>query len=59
MSTIAEDQAILRRMFDAAVAAAAPSKLIADHLPPAPKGRLIVIGAGKAAAAMAAAFEDA
>ncbi|MFV0474956.1 MAG: glycerate kinase [Pikeienuella sp.] len=59
MRDYAGDRALLRRMFDAAVAAAAPAKLLAAHLPPPPAGRLIVIGAGKAAAAMAAAFEDA
>lgn len=57
MNGIDKDRALLRAMFDAAVAAAAPAKLIDAHLPAAPKGRLIVIGAGKAAAAMAAAFE--
>ena len=55
-------QALLRRMFDAAVASAQPALCVAPHLP-APeslgKGRLIVIGAGKASAAMARAVEDA
>jgi len=46
-------------MFAAAVAAAQPSKVIAQHLPAKPKGRVIVVGAGKASAAMAAAFEKA
>ncbi len=50
---------LLRAMFDAAVAAAQPSKVIAAHLPKAPKGRVIVIGAGKASGAMAASFEKA
>ena len=45
-------------MFDAAVAAAQPALCVARHLPPAPKGRMIVIGAGKASAAMARAVED-
>jgi glycerate 2-kinase len=44
-------------MFEAAVAAAQPALCIPPHLPPRPKGRLIVIGAGKASAAMAAAVE--
>jgi glycerate 2-kinase len=48
----------LRAMFDAAVAAALPSVIVPQHLPPAPKGRTIVIGAGKASAAMARAVED-
>jgi len=45
-------------MFDAAVASAQPALCIPRHLPPAPRGRLIVIGAGKASAAMARAVED-
>ena len=49
--------ALLRAMFDAAVASAQPSLCLAQHLPPAPKGRTIVIGAGKASAAMAQALE--
>ncbi len=50
--------ATLRAMFDAAVAAALPSVIVPQHLPPLPKGRTIVIGAGKASAAMAKAVED-
>lgn len=53
------DRALLKAMFDAAVEAALPAKLIPAHLPPSPAGRTIVIGAGKASAAMAAAFEAA
>lgn len=45
-------------MFDAAVASAQPALVIPAHLPAAPKGRLIVVGAGKASAAMARAVED-
>lgn len=51
---------LLRRMFDAAVASAQPALVIPAHLPEAQtlgKGRLIVIGAGKASAAMARAVE--
>jgi hydroxypyruvate reductase len=51
-------RALLRAMFDAAVAAAQPALCVPPHLPPPPKGRLIVIGAGKASAAMARAVED-
>ena len=43
--------------FHAAVAAADPLKIVAAHLPPPPKGRTLVIGAGKAAASMARAVE--
>jgi len=53
-----DPRALLRRMFDAAIAAAQPAHNVPPHLPPAPKGRLIVIGAGKASAAMARAVED-
>jgi len=48
----------LRHLFDVAVAAAAPDVLMARHLPPQPKGRVVVVGAGKASASMAAIFED-
>ena len=49
---------LLRDMFDAAIAAAQPALCVPRHLPAAPKGRLVVIGAGKASAAMARAVED-
>lgn len=52
-------QALLRRMYDAAVAAADPLRCVPPHLPPRPKGRLIVLGAGKASAVMAQAVEAA
>lgn len=49
---------LLRAMFDAAVAAAHPSQCLPAHLPVPPQhGRTIVIGAGKAAAAMAQVVE--
>jgi hydroxypyruvate reductase len=48
---------LLRRMFDAAIASAQPARCIPAHLPPPPPGRLVVIGAGKASAAMARAVE--
>ena len=51
-------RSLLRQMFDAAVGAADPAKVLAQHLPPVPKGRCIVVGAGKAAASMAAAVEQ-
>ncbi|MBV1703927.1 MAG: DUF4147 domain-containing protein, partial [Hyphomicrobiales bacterium] len=46
-------------MFDAAVAAADPAKVVPGRLPAPPKGRTVVVGAGKASAAMARAFEKA
>ncbi|GJD65973.1 glycerate kinase type-2 family protein [Methylobacterium frigidaeris] len=49
----------LRRLFAAAVAAADPAVSLARHLPEPPRGRTIVVGAGKAAAAMARAVEAA
>src|SRR5437868_9101880 len=49
---------LLRRMFNAAIKAAQPELCVPPHLPAPPKGRLIVIGAGKASAAMAKAVED-
>lgn len=48
----------LRAMFDAAIAAAQPALCVPRHLPEPPKGRLVVIGAGKASAAMARAVEE-
>jgi hydroxypyruvate reductase len=45
-------------MFDAAIASAQPAICIPPHLPRAPRGRTIVVGAGKASAAMARAVEE-
>ncbi len=50
---------LLEAMFQAAVDAAMPDKVLSHHLPPPPKGRTLVVGAGKASAAMAAALEAA
>ncbi len=47
----------LASLFDAAVKAGNPSRGIAAHLPKRPKGRVIVVGAGKASAQMAEALE--
>jgi len=49
---------LLRQMFDAAVARAMPDQCVPRYLPKAPKGRTVVVGAGKAAATMAKAVED-
>ena len=57
MSQDMEMRRLLRAMFDAAVAAADPAAIVPMHLPAAPRGRTIVVGAGKASAAMARAFE--
>jgi glycerate 2-kinase len=51
------DRDLIERLFHAAVDAAQPQHAIAANLPDPPKGRVIVIGAGKASAQMARAFE--
>ncbi len=53
----AEDRELLAGLFDAAVAAADPKTALAAHLPDRPRGRTVVVGAGKGAAQLAAAFE--
>jgi hydroxypyruvate reductase len=54
----ASTRALLLELFDAAVAAAHPDVCLPEHLPPVPeRGRLVIAGAGKAAAAMAQAVE--
>jgi glycerate 2-kinase len=55
---MSRERDLLRAMFDAAVAAAQPALRVPAFLPEPPKGRLVVIGAGKASAAMARAVED-
>jgi glycerate 2-kinase len=52
-----DSRPLLRAIFDAAVAAAHPDVVLAAHLRPVPKGRVICLAAGKGAAAMAAAAE--
>ncbi len=52
-----EPRTFLRGLLDAAIEAAQPDAILAPHLPPPPAGRTIVLGAGKAAAAMARAVE--
>ncbi len=54
-----EPRDLLRAMFDAAVAAADPMAVLARHLPEPPRGRTVVVGAGKASARMAEALEAA
>lgn len=54
-----DTRALFGGLFTAAVAAADPERVIRDFLPKRPKGRTLVIGAGKASAQMAAAFEQA
>lgn len=54
----ARARSALRSLFDTAVAAADPRKVLANYLPERPKGRCIVVGMGKSAAVMAASLED-
>ena len=58
MNSIIDPRDLLRRLFNAAIDSAQPAHHIQAFLPPPPRGRLIVIGAGKASAAMARAVED-
>lgn len=53
------DRALLEQMFHRAVAQAQPALGVRLHLPERPAGRTVVIGAGKASAQMARAFEEA
>jgi len=54
---LSDPHALLRDLFDTAVAAVSAGHCLPQHLPAPPKGRTVVIGAGKAAAAMAQAVE--
>ncbi|MBC8129884.1 MAG: DUF4147 domain-containing protein, partial [Rhizobiaceae bacterium] len=48
----------LEAIFSAVVAAAHPATMLATHLPEPPKGRVMLLAAGKAGASMAAAAAD-
>ena len=48
---------LLLASFHAAVAAVGAERVLPAHLPAPPRGRTLVVGAGKAAAAMAACLE--
>jgi glycerate 2-kinase len=54
-----DPETLLRAMLDAAIDAARPATCIPPLLPPRPRGRTIVLGAGKASAAMARTIEEA
>jgi hydroxypyruvate reductase len=54
----ARQRTVLRGLFDAAVAAADPARCLPVWLPEPARGRTVIVGAGKAAAAMARAVED-
>jgi len=53
-----DPRALLIESFHAAVGAADPLKILPPHLPQAPAGKTLVVGAGKAAASMALAVEQ-
>jgi glycerate 2-kinase len=57
MNAAIDPRTLLRAMYDAAVRAALPAEGIGAFLPPPPKGRTLVLGAGKAGGAMAAAVD--
>ena len=57
LSPQAQPSQFLRALYDAAVARALPAHNTAAFLPPPPRGRTLVIGAGKAGGAMAAAVD--
>lgn len=59
MRSDVDPRPFLRGLFDAAVAAALPERSIRAHLPHRPKGRTVVVGAGKGAAQLAQALERA
>ncbi|RMI17816.1 glycerate kinase type-2 family protein [Sinorhizobium meliloti] len=58
MAAIANPRQFLESLFASAVSAADPERVIAANLPERPKGRTVVIGAGKGAAQMARALES-
>jgi hydroxypyruvate reductase len=53
----ASDRELLLALYRAAVDAVSPARCLPPRLPPPPRGRTVVVGAGKAAAAMAQAVE--
>lgn len=59
MTTAVEPRALLEHLYWVAVRRALPSETMKAYIPPVPKGRTLVLGAGKAAGAMACAFEAA
>ncbi|MBX3530466.1 MAG: glycerate kinase [Rhizobiaceae bacterium] len=55
--SVDDPRALFRAIFAAAVTAADSAQVVRDFLPPRPKGRTVVVGAGKASTEMARAFE--
>jgi glycerate 2-kinase len=58
MNTAIDPRVLLRRMFEAAIDSAQPARHMQRFLPSVPRGRMVVVGAGKASAAMAQAVES-
>lgn len=56
--TVPDPRRLLLDMYTAAVEAVSPQRCLPSFLPPPPRGRTLVIGAGKAAAAMARTVEE-
>ena len=52
-----DPRGFLRALYDAAVARALPAQTLGAFLPPPPRGRTLVLGAGKAGGAMAQALD--
>ena len=59
MSADPSPRSVLLKLFDVAVQSADPGRAVCANLPAKPRGRCVVVGAGKAAAAMAAALDSA
>ena len=58
LSQVQQDPRVfLKQLFQSAVDSALPQLRMAEHLPPLPKGRTLVLGAGKAGGAMVHALE--
>src|SRR5262245_52197549 len=57
-ATVIKPYDLLRQLFDCAIATADPQRRVPAFLPERPKGRTLVLGAGKASAAMARAVEE-
>lgn len=56
-SRLPDPRVLLRSLYEAAVERAQPARILGAHLPAPPRGRTVVVGAGKAASAMAHAVE--
>ena len=56
--SLANERVFLRSLFESAVTAADPHRVLPSFLPAVPRGRTVVVGAGKAAGAMAQALEQ-